>query len=89
MYTAAMSATRPIRAHLKLDLGEEARRRSVDGDVERLVAALAADRITVSADDAYAAWRRHSDDHAAGWLALYADDDANRRALLRHLDLEG
>lgn len=83
-----MSATRPVHARLKPDLNEEARRRSVDDDVQRLVAALAADRITVTPDDAYAAWKRHSDDHEAGWLTLYADDHVNRQALLRHLDLE-
>ena len=55
--------------------------------MERLVAALAAGRITVAPDDAYAAWKRHSDEFAASWLTLYDDDDANRQALLRHLDL--
>jgi hypothetical protein len=85
---AAQSAEEPIHARLKPDLDEHARRRSVADDVERLVAALAAERITVSPDDAYAAWKRHSDDFAASWLTLYDDDDANRQALLRHLDLK-
>lgn len=61
----------------------------MDTDVVRLVNALAADDITVSPEDAYLAWRRHSEDHAASWLALYNDDDANRQALLRHFDLDG
>lgn len=85
---AAQSAEEPIHARLKPDLDEQARRRSVADDVERLVAVLAAERITVSPDDAYAAWKRHSDDFAASWLTLYDDDDANRQALLRHLDLK-
>ncbi|MCE7798697.1 hypothetical protein LWE61_19385 [Sphingobium sufflavum] len=54
----------------------------------RLVSALAADDITVSPEDAYAAWRRHSEDHAASWLALYSNDDENRQALLCHFDLD-
>lgn len=84
---AALSANEPVQARLKPDLDEHARRRSVDDDVERLVAALAAERITVSPDDVYAAWKRHSEDLAASWLTLYDDDDANRQALLHHLDL--
>lgn len=88
MYIVAMSTKRPVHARLKVDHEEEARRRSVDEDVTRLVGALAADQISVSPDDAYAAWRRHSEDFAAGWLTLYADDEANRQALLRHLDLD-
>lgn len=86
---AALSVTKPVDARLKPDLDERAQRLSVDDDVARLVAVLAAERITVSPDDAYAAWKRHSDDHAVGWLTLYDDDHANRQALLRHLDLNG
>lgn len=85
---AAHSAEEPIHARLRPDLDEHARQRLVADDVERLVTALAAERITVSQDDAYAAWKRHSDDFAASWLTLYDDDDANRQALLRHLDLK-
>ena len=85
---AAQSAKEPVHARLKPDLDEHVRRRSVDDDVERLVAALAAERITVLPDEAYVAWKRHSDDFAASWLTLYDDDDANRQALLRHLDLK-
>ncbi|WP_141397058.1 hypothetical protein [Sphingomonas ginsenosidimutans] len=85
---AAQSAEEPSYAPLKPDLDEHARRMSVADDVERLVAALSAERITASPDDVYAAWKRHSDDFAASWLTLYDDDEANRQALLRHLDLK-
>ena len=83
-----MSTPEPVRARLKPDPDEAARRRGVQDDVERLVAALAASGISVTPDDAYAAWRRHSEDRAAGWLILYDDDAENRDALLKHLDLE-
>ena len=74
-------------ARLKPDLVEEGARRRAERDIQKLVRALAADGITASPDVAYAAWKRHSDEHEAGWLALYPDDADLRRALLNHLDL--
>ncbi len=73
-------------ARLKKDDIELAHRLDTEDDVARLAAALAADGIIASSDDIYAAWRRHSDDYAASWLVL-GDDDALRRALLRHLEV--
>lgn len=83
-----MSTPESVRARLKPDPDEAARRKGVGDDVERLVAALAASGISITPDDAYAAWRRHSKDRAAGWLILYENDAENRDALLEHLDLE-
>lgn len=83
-----MSTPEPVRARLKPNPDKAARRRGVRDDVERLVAALAASGISVTPDDVYAAWRRHSEDRAAGWLILYDDDETNRDVLLEHLDLE-
>lgn len=87
-YSDCMTATRPVHARLKPDPDEQARRASVEDDVARLVGALAADEIIATPDDVYEAWRRYSDEYAASWLVLYDDDEANRRALLRHLDLD-
>lgn len=83
-----MSTPSPRRARLKPDPHAAARRAAFADDVERLVAALRTAGIAVSPDDAYSAWRRHSDSYAAGWLQLYDDDAANREALLRYLELE-
>lgn len=55
-----MSTPESVRARLKPDPDEAARRKGVGDDVERLVAALAASGISITPDDAYAAWRRHS-----------------------------
>jgi hypothetical protein len=74
-------------ARLKTDNIEVAYRLGTEDDVARLSAALAADGIIASSDDIYAAWRRHSDDYAASWLVLGDDDEALRRALLRHLEV--
>ena len=74
-------------ARLKTDDVELARRLGTEDDVARLTAALATDGIIASSDDVYAACRRHSDDHAASWLVLGDDDEALRRALLRHLEI--
>lgn len=74
-------------ARLKTDDIELAHRLDTEDDVARLSAALAVDGIIASPDNVYAAWRRHSDDHAASWLVLGDDDEALRRALLRHLEV--
>lgn len=54
-----------------------------------LVASLAAGGVQASPEDVYEAWLRHSDLHAASWLALYLSDQANRDALLPHFELDG
>ncbi len=50
--------------------------------------ALEAEGIIVTEEVAYAAWKRHSDWHEAGWLVLYPEDEDLRLALLPHLDVE-
>lgn len=78
---------KPLHARLKPDPADTARRCWVADDVARLQAALAARGIVADADVVFAAWERHSETHAAGWLALYEDDADNCAALLTHLDL--
>lgn len=78
----------PRIAHLKPDKVEVARRIAARDDVSRLMDALEAEGIIVTEEVAYAAWRRHSDWHEAGWLVLYPEDEDLRRALLPHLDVE-
>ena len=75
-------------AHLKPDRVEVARRIAARDDVSRLMDALQAEGIIVTEEIAYAAWRRHSDWHEAGWLVLYPEDEDIRLALLPHLDVE-
>ena len=78
----------PCIAHLKADRVEVARRIATRDDVSRLMDALEAEGIIVTEEVAYAAWRRHSDWHEAGWLVLYPEDEDLRLALLPHLDVE-
>lgn len=77
----------PVHARLKPDPAEEARQRWAASDVEHLMAALAARNITATPDVVFAAWERHSETYAAGWLELYEDDADSCAALLRQLDL--
>lgn len=74
-------------AILKPDPDEEARRRSHQDDVARLVLAFDRAGIRISDDVAYAAWRRHSEDSCAGWLSLFGGDEELRQAILRFLDI--
>lgn len=75
-------------ARLKPDPVEVANRVAFRDDIRRLVDALAADGIAASEEVAYAAWKRHSEDHAAGWLILYDEDEEVRHALMPHLVVE-
>lgn len=74
----------PRVARLRPDPAEESDRLAFQDDIRRLVDALAADSIVATEKVAYAAWRRHSDDLAAGWAAPYSDDERLRRASLPH-----
>ena len=78
----------PRIGHLKPDRVEVARRIAARDDVSRLIYALEAEGIIVTEEVAYAAWKRHSDWHEAGWLVLYPEDEDLRFALLPHLDVE-
>lgn len=88
-----MSGSKPEHAlriaRLKPDPVEVAHLDAFPDDIKRLIDALAADGISASNEVACIAWRRYSDDHAAGWLALYPADDQLRAALLRHLIVDG
>lgn len=75
-------------ARLKPDPVEAADRVAFRDDILRLVGALAAAGISATEDVVYAAWKQHSDWHAAGWLILYDGEEELRRALLPHLDVE-
>lgn len=56
-------------------------------DIRQLSNALRSKGIVADDHTIYDAWRRHSDDYCAGWLALYPDEESNASALLKHLDL--
>lgn len=75
-----------IRLRLKPDLAEAQRYESVRGDVEHWVQALMVRGYEVSTDDVYAAWRRHSEESSAGWLAPYGDEERDCTALLEQLE---
>lgn len=83
-----MTSSELVRARLKPDPIKAARRHQAQEDVAVLVASLAAGGVQASDDEVYEAWRRHSDAHAASWLALYGDPRANRDALLPYFDLD-
>ena len=45
-------------------------------------------RIQISAHDAQALWRHHSEKHAAGWLLLPESDQALLDEVLPYIDVE-
>jgi len=74
-------------ATLKSDPHRVARIAAVADDIALLQEVLARANIITDQVTVFDAWRRHSDWHAAGWLALYLSDEENLAALLQHLDL--
>lgn len=75
-------------ASLKPDPDERTRRLSVDDDVARLVLAFERDGIDLPPDVAYAAWQLYSGELCAGWLGLFEEDEALRRAVLPFLEID-
>ena len=76
------------KAVLKPDLVAEHKREWTQTCVDVLRADLLQFGIEASDDVIFGAWERHSDSHAAGWLSLYGDAEANVRALVQHFDIE-
>lgn len=66
----------------------ERRRAEASDDVAAIVQAFRPDGVLISDDDAYEAWRRFSDTHSAGWLALYDNPADIRARLLPFLEVE-
>lgn len=80
---------RPLRrARLLPDEVAAGLRASAADDVVTIVQAFRADGILIGEDDAYEAWRRLSDTHAAAWLILYDEDADIRSRLLPFLEVD-
>ena len=75
-------------ARLLPDEVAQKRRAAASDDVGAIVQAFRADGVLISDDDAYEAWRRLSETHAAGWLVLYDDPADIRARLLPFLEVE-
>lgn len=75
-------------ARLKPESSRSARLMAAAQDIERLRAAFGSAHILADDNTIFDAWARHSEEHAASWLALYRSDDENLAALLRHVELD-